>query len=159
MGWTVNSECVGAERLTGCVNKSSLPSELMDIGQPRYRNDRSYLTKRWAIWDTCLFMRGTGCSRSDVFGSNARKTHVAHGATAWVTYKSRLVCALIVIDGCVCSCCSSPLCQLYTSGNEIQVLHVKADFVCVYVKGSLLSLTKVFLQRGRQHRVTPINAK
>lgn len=27
--------------------------------------------------------------------------------------------------------CSSPLCKLYTSGNEIHVLHVKRNFVCV----------------------------
>jgi len=48
-GEAVDSVCVGAEGLTGCVNKGSLPLELMAIDQPRHRNDSSYLAQRLAI--------------------------------------------------------------------------------------------------------------
>lgn len=58
--------------------------------------------------------------------------YTAHNAAAaGLTHGHRLVCAIIVIDGRVTARCSSPACQLYTSGNEIHVLHAKRNFVCV----------------------------
>lgn len=57
--------------------------------------------------------------------------------------------AIAVINGRVSSGCSTPHCQLYTSGNEIHVLCVKRNFVRVG-QGSLLSLNRGFLQCGRQ---------
>ncbi len=89
---------------------------------------------------------------------NGRNIHVAHSATALETHHHHLVCAIIVIDGRVSFCCSSPLCQLYTSGNEIHVLHVKRNFVSVG-QGSFLSLTRAFLQCGRQQTVGSVKTK
>lgn len=134
--------CVGAEGLTGCVNRAWLPWELMAIDHPRCSNDRSYLELGLAMWDTCL-RASVGAYLQCVIhtlssngfrfcaGRHRRNIQVAHNATAWVTHHHHLVCTIIVIDGRVSSRCSSPLCQLYTSGNEIQVLHVKRNFVFV----------------------------
>lgn len=117
---------IGAEGLTGCVNRAWLPWELMAIDHPRPQNDRSYLELALAMWDMamCVSMYNTYsvfkllCSNVSrrgfrlSAGRHGGNIHVAHNATVWVTHHHQLVRAIIVIDCCVSSCCSSPLCQL-----------------------------------------------
>lgn len=54
--------CVGAEGLTGCVNRAWLPWELMAIDHPRPRNDRSYLGLALAMWNVCLCVHECVCA-------------------------------------------------------------------------------------------------
>lgn len=74
------------------------------------------------------------CFRYSLFKSREKLTQilcmedVAHNAAEYVTRRRHLVCPIIVIDGRVSSRCSSPFCQVCTSGNEIQVLSVKRNF-------------------------------
>lgn len=132
---------VGAEDLTGCVNRAWLPWELMAIDHPRPRNDRSYLELGMAMWDSCLCVCAmpTVCFRYSLFKSLEQRVQTLCKKT-WGKHPRCTQCHCISDTpppSCSCYHCDRWPCEFLLFLTPLPALHIRKRNSCAACKKEL----------------------
>lgn len=152
--------CVGAEGRTGYVNRAWLPWELMAIDNSRPRNDRSYLAQCEIRVHVCVVPVWFQSLFKSLGGEWVQIC--AEGGTSMLHTTPLQERHTPPPPSCLCRDCDRLSCEFPLFLTPLSAsTHRETKFMCcmqkgtlsVRVKRSLLSLTRGFLQRGRQWTV------